>query len=360
MQIRTVPFFLMYPVLSQIAFAQGAPWVEDFSPPSGEYSWVQLTSDEWVKGEIIALYDEVLIFDSDHFDEIRVDFEDIRHVYGRGSFEVTFTGRPAINGDLQIRGDTIVITVGDERYERSRADLIAVTPTAVRELDRWAGDVGIGLNVRQGNSDIREANVILGLNRRTPVSRVAVDYLGQVNETEGVRIANSHRANVSVDRFSGGRFFWRPISVQYFQDRFQNILHQATADTGIGYQLVDTPRVEWEVQAGVGANYLRNVSAAPGEPRDEVSPVGTLGTDLSVEVTSWIDFELGIDTTILNDKSGRFQHHIVSTLSTDFIGDIDFDVSLIWDRTAIPQQQEDGTTPDKDDVRFIFSLGYDF
>jgi hypothetical protein len=62
----------------------------------------------------------------------------------------------------------------------------------------------------------------------------------------------------------------------------------------------------------------------------------------------------------LNSESGRYQHHIVTNLSTDLIGNLDFDVSLIWDRTEKPQRQEDGTLPEKDDLRLIFGLGYDF
>ena len=39
---------------------------------------------------------------------------------------------------------------------------------------------------------------------------------------------------------------------------------------------------------------------------------------------------------------------------------LDLDVSFIWDRTEEPQVAEDGTTPEKDDFRFIVSLGYEF
>ena len=144
------------------------------------------------------------------------------------------------------------------------------------------------------------------------------------------------------------------------QDAFQNIRHQATADTGIGYQLIDAPRVEWDLHGGVGANYLRNVSVAAGESMDEVSPVVTLGSDLTVELTSWIDYELLINMTFLNEQSGQYQHHIVSTLSTDLIGNIDLDVGFIWERTKKPQERADGTLPEKDDFRLLVSIDYEF
>ena len=46
--------------------------------------------------------------------------------------------------------------------------------------------------------------------------------------------------------------------------------------------------------------------------------------------------------------------------STDLIGDLDLDVSLVWDRTQKPQTRADGTVPEKDDFRLIFGLAYEF
>jgi putative salt-induced outer membrane protein YdiY len=181
-----------------------------------------------------------------------------------------------------------------------------------------------------------------------------------MNETEGERITDSHRVNAGLDRFTGRRLYWRPFSIQYFKDELQNIRHQSTLDTGLGYHLMDTKRVDWELQAGVGYNYLQNVSVADGEEENDTSPVGTFSSDLTVEVSSWIDYELAIDMTFLNEKSGRYQHHIVSALSTDLVGDIDLDFSTIWDRTENPQESAGGTTPPQDDFRFMISLSYDF
>jgi putative salt-induced outer membrane protein YdiY len=342
------------------AHADDEPWVDGFVPAPSAYTWIQLTSDEWLKGEVITIYNETLTFDSDNLGELRLDLEDVRHLIGYGSFEVTSLGRAPIGGELRISDQQVVITAAGETYQVPRTDLIAITPLADREIDRWSGDIGFGLNVRRGNSDISEGNLMVGFKRRTPVSRLIFDYLGSVNETEGHRIANSHRANLGLDRFSGERFFWRPIGVQYYQDAFQNIRHQATVDTGIGYQMIDSPRVEWDIQGGVGVNYLRNVSVADGKSIDEVSPAVTLGSDLTVELTSWIDYELFINMTFLNEESGEYQHHIVSTVSTDVIKNVDLDVSFIWERTQKPQERVDTTIPEKDDVRLLVSIGYDF
>ena len=360
MLIRKLLLLLILGLAGSVAGAEAEPRADGFIPPPGDYTWIQLTSDEWLKGEAISLYDETLTFDSDKLGELHLDLEDVRHLIGYGSFEVTLLGRAPIDGELRIRDQQILITAAGVTYQRPLADVIAITRSSEREVDRWSGDIAFGLNVARGNTDIALSNLSAGFQRRTPVSRLTLDYLGSINETDGERIANSHRAYMGLDRFSGGRFFWRPIGVQYYQDAFQNIRHQATADTGFGYQLIDSPRLDWDIQGGVGANYLRNVSVADGEPDDEVSPVATLGSDLTFELTSSIDYELFINMTFLNEESGSYQHHIVSTLSTDVIGDVDMDISFIWDRTEQPQERTDGTTPDPDDYRLLISIGYDF
>ena len=325
-----------------------------------EQTWIELTSGETLKGTISAVYDSRMYFDSIHFGEIRIQLSKIRKLRGPANFEVTTEELITHQGTLAVNGDTVIVTTADEQLEVSRSQLLSVTPLAQRERDRWTGDVRVGLNVREGNTDIKEGNLAMTLIRRTPTERGIVDYLGQMNETEGERVANSHRLNVSRDRFTGNRLFWRPLAVQYYQDRLQNIAHQGTADAGFGYILADSDRVDWDIQVGAGVNYLRKVSVEDGESRSETSPAGTLGSDLTIEITPSVDFDMDIAMSFLNEESGRYQHHIVNRLSTDLTGNLDFDVSLIWDRTERPQTQEDGTQPEKDDWWMVFGLSYEF
>jgi len=64
--------------------------------------------------------------------------------------------------------------------------------------------------------------------------------------------------------------------------------------------------------------------------------------------------------TFLNEDSGQYQHHIVSTVSTDVIKHVDLDVSFIWDHTQKPQERIDTSIPEKNDIRLLVSIVYDF
>jgi hypothetical protein len=343
-----------------LAVAQPNDSGTEFEPPPDDYDWVQLTSGEWLKGEFISLIDDEIEFESDILDTVVLDLDDVRRLRTRRTYGISLQGTDPFTGAVLIEEQRVIILAAGDRREYSRDRLIAITRTADRERERWTGDIGLGINIRRGNADVIEYNMLAGVERRTPRSRTTFDYLGNFNETDGEEIANNHRLNGNIDLFTDSRFFWRPFIGQYYRDKFQNIRHQGTFETGAGYELADTPRTDWEISGGLGLNYVRFDSVEPGEDSTNSSPALSFATDFETEVTAWLDYLLQFHMTFLNKESGTYQHHLLTTLSTDLIGDLDIDISFVWDRTQNPQKRADGTTPEKDDYRFIFGLSYDF
>jgi hypothetical protein len=331
-----------------------------FVPPEDGYDWIQLTSGEWLKGELIVLSTEEFEFDSDILDELILDREDVSRFYSTRTFGISIRGYELLSGQLRIDEQRVFVTTDGEVQSFTREQLVAITVSAERERDRWSGELTLSMNVRQGNTDLIEYNAIAGLERRTPQSRVFIDYIGSFNETEGVRVDNNHRVNVVFDKFSGTRFFWRPFIGQYFRDPFQNIEHQFTLETGVGYEITDTSRTEWDVWSAVGVNAVRRVSVESGQPSKIRSPAFSLGTDFDTELTSWMDYLFSFQMTFLDEESGEYQHHLLTTLSTDIIRNIDFDVSVVWDRTASPPPDAQGDFPEKDDFRLMVGISFDF
>ena len=59
------------------AASAAAQTPQDWQPPPpmpDAFDWIQLTSGEWLKGELIALYDGSLEFDSDELDNLTLDW----------------------------------------------------------------------------------------------------------------------------------------------------------------------------------------------------------------------------------------------------------------------------------------------
>ena len=59
----------------------------------GEWDWVQMTSGEWLKGEITAMYNDDLQFDSDEFDDVTLGWDDIAQIHTSQVINVGLTGR---------------------------------------------------------------------------------------------------------------------------------------------------------------------------------------------------------------------------------------------------------------------------
>jgi hypothetical protein len=135
--------------------------VHGFSPPPSDDTWIRLKSGEWIKGELEALYDERLMFDSDHFNTISIKIKDVRELHGRTDVEITLRDRSVVTGNLQIRGEQVTVTIDDNVRQFARSELVSILPVRSRERDRWHGDASFGLNVRDGNTEITEFTPVI-------------------------------------------------------------------------------------------------------------------------------------------------------------------------------------------------------
>jgi hypothetical protein len=324
---------VMIAAAGAVSAADDQDWQpESPAPPMPEkYDWIQLTSDEWLKGEFIVMYDDELEFDSDEMNLQKFDLEDVREVRTAQTMQVGLVSGEVLIGRLFIDGE-VVRVLGEQDRRIGRTEILSITAGEPKEINFWSGKVTLGLNVRRGNSDIVEANGSAKFRRRTVRDRVVIDYLGNYNLTEDVESANNHRASVLWDRFLNRRLFIKPVFFEWFKDPFQNISHRETIGVGAGYELVDTSKTDWTISGGPAYQQTKFVSVEAGTP----------------------------DTQIVNEISGKYTHHFVMGFETEVTRLLDFDIKMIWDRIQNPRQAEDGTVPNQDDYRLVVGLVFDW
>ena len=136
-------------------------------PTPDEFDWIQLTSEEWLKGELKVLYEQKLEFDSDELGLLVFDWEDIKQVRGHRIFSVRFEGPIIVDGLLQVTEDKIFVTVGEKRQEFERSQLIAIASGAPKEIDHWSAKLSLGLNFASGNTEQTQYTAIGNAKRRT-------------------------------------------------------------------------------------------------------------------------------------------------------------------------------------------------
>ena len=261
---------------------------------------------------------------------------------------------------FEINQRKIIVTNGDSMKEYDRSKLVSFITGGEEELDYWTAKITLGLNVRSGNTDQVDYNAKANIRRQTSFSRMILDYIGNISNTQDVETANNHRVTGTQDILRSRRFFFRPIFGEYYSDPFSNIDSRVTVGTGVGYTIIDTKRTEWTIAGGPAYQATRFVSVQEGENIKETTPALVIGTDYDIELTKKLDFIFNYNVTWGNTASGGYTHHMVTTFESEIIGSFDFDISFIWDHISSPTEAEDGITPLPDDYRMTVGISYEY
>ena len=335
---------------------------ESALPPTDEFDWVQTTSGEWLKGELKVLYSGSLEFDSDEFDLQTLDWDDVAQLRGHGKKRISIDtpeGPVTVTGEVTITKDKVIVETDEGIKEFDRSVLISITPGATNEWDNWSAKISIGLNFARGNTDQADLTAKINVKRRTPKNRFVVDYLGNYSRAGNIQVTNNHRVNTFFDIFAAKKYFWRPIFAEFFRDPFQNVDYRTTIGAGGGYHIIDTPKTTWDVSGGPGFRGTRYVSVEPGDSQKVTTPALIVGTFYDTALTKTVDFNGRYNFSVVDEESGTYTHHAIATFEIELTDVLDFDVSLVWDRTQNPQTRADGTVPKKDDFQLLFTLGVD-
>ena len=333
---------------------------ETSTPTATDFDWVQLVSGEWLKGEINGLYDDSLEFDSDKLDLLTLDWEDVKYVETHIPGSAYIEDHGTVYGFFEINRSKIIVTNGDDVEEYDRSKLVSFITGGEEESDYWSAKLTFGLILRSGNTDQIDYNAKINIKRQTSFSRLTMDYVGNISNTQDVETINNHRISATADRFLTRNYFWRPIFGEYYKDPFSNIDSRVTVGTGAGYTLIDSSRTNWNITGGPGYQATRFVSVEAGENIEETTPALVVTTNYDIEFTRKLDFIYNYNITWVDKASGGYTHHMVTTFESEITGSFDLDVSFIWDHISEPTAGDDGVIPLSDDYRTTVGISYDY
>ena len=353
--------FLLFLMLPTLVSAEEV--VNDWRPPDDGFDWIQLKHKEWLMGEIKSMYKESLEFDSDNLDMQSIDWGDVTFLRSAGESSINIEGVGEVTGVLEIEGDLIRLVDGDDVMEFNRTQLISLTPAGEREIDLWAVDLTLSLNVRSGNTDQVDYSTRFSAKRRTARSRVVANYVGNISKTDGgsgelVETINNNRVSAAWDIYATRNFFYSPFFGEYYRDPFQNIDQRITVGVGIGYTIMDTGKIEWDVGGGPAYQTVRYISVQPGEDDKITGGALVLGTGYDQEINSKLDLKFTYNLTAAKSDLGGYTHHLLASIETEITDSLDFDVSFMWDRVGQPTTDAEGVTPDPDDYRLMVGINW--
>ena len=331
-----------------------------------EYDWLKLSSNEWLKGDILSMYEFELEFESEELDLQTIDWDDVVELRSKDKLTIRLVDGTTAEGYVVVKDGKLSLVNNNVAKNFSLGDLLSITSSSEREIDLWGGYFNLGANFRRGNIAQFDYTIAAGVQRRSPISRLKIDYIANYStfedqETdEKLVTADSSRLTSTYDWFFNQKIFFRAMDFEHFSDELLNIDYRVSYGVAAGYHIVDKKGASWEVNAGPSyqKTHFKNVSV--DESDSETSPGLALGTDLSYEITSDIDFDASYQVKFVNEASGKYIHHFETGLEIELTRKFDLDLTLYFDRTEVPHADDNENIPKKNDYRFIVSLGYDF
>ena len=346
---------------------------DNFVPPPDNYDWIQLTSGEWLKGDLKVLYNDQLDFDSDELGLQRFDIQDIKRIRGHGVKGVRIDGTAiavdggsdhpepiTVYGTLEVTQDKVIVTSGQSTQVFERSRLVAIVSGENKESDFWSAKINLGLNLTGGNTTQVDYSAMVKVARRTAATRFLLNYLGNYSRVNDVDTVDNSRLNANFDVFKTRKYFWRAAFGEYFRDPFQNIESRYTLGSGLGYHIINTAKTEWDLTVGLAYQKTHFNSVESGEDPKVSTPALAVSTKYDTDLTTSMDFSVDYSFNLVNEASGTYTHHFITTLETEFTSWLDFDISFVWDRIQDPTANADGTVPKRDDYNLIFSLGIEY
>lgn len=264
------------------------------------------------------------------------------------------------DGLLRFKDDKMIIIQGDKQYTFPKGQIVSLGPTAEMEINLWSGQITLSADVRMGNKDESDYAAKIELKRRTDKTRLRLNYLGRVSKKDGEKTSDDHRINEKFDVYLTRRFFWTPVFSEFYKDEFQNIKTQMTAGVGVGYTLVDTKKIEWDISTGPALIYTKYMSVSDSEDLSHTSPAIEASTKFDIELNKISDLTIDYRMTLTDQEAGRYKHHMVVVLKNDITSWINLDISYIWDHINSPEEESDGTIPGCDDYQLLIGFGVEF
>ncbi|MEA2072101.1 MAG: DUF481 domain-containing protein [Campylobacterota bacterium] len=333
---------------------------EDLSPTPLNHDWVQTKSGEWFKGEIKALYDDKLEFDSDEVGLYTFDFDDVVRIKSYHIISVNIENLASFPGILRLKGEDLTIIQGENRYEFKRQDIVSFAPDGEYERNFWSGKATLSLDIRSGNTNQYDYSAKFNAQRRTSVSRLSFDYLGRITSKDNTETANDHRINQKYDRYLTRHFFWTPVFSEIYTDKYKNIDRQLTLGLGVGYTLIDTKKSTWSLSGGPAFLYTRYETVGADKSIDSFSPALELSTKYEIEINKITDITYSYKLTFTDSAAGKYKHHMLLTLENEITSWLDIDVTGVWDYILEPEIAADNSLPKRDDYQLLVGFGIEF
>ena len=312
---------------------------------------VILTNGDRLSGKIIDVRDGILTLETGYSEPVKLEFEAVEKMSSTEPVELHLTDGEVLKGKIITNTNRqAAVEAGPGREAVTVAfDTIAALNPPPKEPVTWKGNITLGGNLKDGNSDSMNLSAGALAVRRSENDRFLINVLYNYTEDNGVRTAKNTYGQLKYDYFLSPKWYLY-LNIDMLSDDFQDINFRTSVGPGVGYQIWDEENRALSLEAGV--SYI-------SEDRD-------LGED-----TNWISARLGVnflyklfDRVVFTDQfviypnlddTGEYTLRNDAALVTDIGSNWAFRLGNIWERNSNP-----GPDVKKDDFTWILGLQYSF
>jgi len=335
--------------------------------------WIELTTGEWLRGDLHWLRPKGLEagknvnFYSNKLDGLTLSWGSIASVHSPKIKSYKFKDNTTVSGKAMITKDLVIVETNEGVVTHPRSELVSISEGPPRERTWWSTMLSLGFSANAGNTSQGSLTTQWSLAREDGRSLAGLNYNGTVAYTNGELNVNRHLGDVDTALFLWDRVYLIPISAQLLYDAFQNIKLRATPGAGAGVYLFNKTRqrknhsnqFEWDVQSGLGYQFLRLLSAATGVTNPQNDGFVMLRTHWKLEFLN-DNVELTVDwrTNLVYTRFGSTNHTGTAEVSVEITDMFDFVTSFLFLRTRDPLPRADGTEPKENDYQVVVSLAF--
>jgi putative salt-induced outer membrane protein YdiY len=312
---------------------------------------VILKNGDRLTGKILEVKDGVLTLETDYSEPIKLKFESVQKMTSSEPVELHLTNGEVLKGEITTNtmGQVAVSAEpGREAVAVKLDNITALNPPPIEPV-RWKGNINIGGNWQDGNTDTMNISAGALAVRRTDNDRFLINFLYNNSEDSGIRTAENAYGQLKYDYFMNPKWYLY-LNVDMLSDEFKDIKFRTSVGPGVGYQIWEEDDKALGLEAGISyTSEDRDV----GEDTDWLS--ARIGANFVYRLFSNVLFTDQFVIYPNLDDSGEYTLRNEAALVTDIGASWAFRLSNIWERNSDP-----GPVLEQDDFTWILGLQYSF
>jgi putative salt-induced outer membrane protein YdiY len=340
-------------------------WFIEIPSVPTKFDWLLVHKGELLGGDIIAMYDERVEFDSDEVGVHKVKMKDIKELRTKDIMQLRFLDGTIIEGHLVI-DEEHVYTMELPAVTYPRENILSITPSEKSGDSLWTGNLSLGFNLKSGNTESvdfygnADVRYLVTTGRFNFTYRAMYEQVKNSDSGSSVVTEDNHRFTAQYDYFYSHQLYFTLPSYDLLLDELKNIKYQTSLGVAVGYEVIDITGLDINVYAGPSAQHTEFVNVEAGADEKVFSPALAFGLDFEYDITSDLEYFLVYDAKVVNKESGRFIQRIETGFDIEIVDDFDLELMTIIDNTAEPIADENGVQPKATDVVFTVGIEYEF